>query len=139
MKMSAMTDQERQEFVANRKMAATTVDIETCYIAHIPMDVPHVTYCGNTAGWISIYELPEEKAKALEARIARERETELARERAMKERTRHKVVIVSRDGSIEHRINGTTVRTTPVPEGWNEADGREESLQVIAHDDELPF
>ena len=123
MKMSAMTNEERQEF---RKVAATTVDIERCDIVHIPMDVPHVTYSDNTAGWISIYELPEEKAKALEARLAREREAELAREPAMRERTRRKVIIVNRDGSVEHRINETTVRTTPEPEGWNEADGREE-------------
>lgn len=136
--MAAMTEQERQEFVAKRKAAATAVDIETCDIAHIEEDVPHVTYHGNSVGWISIYELPEGKAKALEARIAREREAELACWRAAKERTRYKVVFVNRDGSVEHRIDGTTVRTTPAPEGWNEADGRQESQTVMA-DDDLPF
>lgn len=136
--MAAMTEQERQEVVAERKAAAASVDIETCDIAHIEEDVPHVTYNGNSVGWISIYELPQAKAIALETRIAREREAELARWRAAKERTRYKVVIVNRDGSVEHRIDGTTVRTTPAPEGWNVADGRQESQTVIA-DNDLPF
>jgi hypothetical protein len=53
-------------------------------------------------------------------------------------RTRHKVVIVNRDDSVEHHIDGTTARMTPAPKGWNGADGRQESQTLIA-DDDLPF
>ena len=80
----------KEEFLANRKAAGRVIDVETCEIAQwcveildpygVEPDLPDEMHCvGRTTfvrsaesdGWVSVYDLPENKARALYGRIER--------------------------------------------------------------------
>ena len=81
----------KEEFLANRKAAAQVIDVETCKIdwwwANIldpygvypdcDRHVDRVTFVRSpeTEGWVSEDDLPEDKARALYARIERAKRT----------------------------------------------------------------
>ena len=80
----------KEEFLANRKAAGRVIDVETCEIAQwwvqimdpygVEPDLPDEMQCvGRTTfvrsaesdGWVSVYDLPENEARALYGRIER--------------------------------------------------------------------
>src|ERR1700680_3788141 len=91
--MPEMPEDELQRWLASREEAGRVIDIETCELDLCSVqtldpygvrDLPpemrqvgaiHFVRSPTSNGWISQYDLPVEKMKALHDRIARDRET----------------------------------------------------------------
>lgn len=89
--MTSREDIAREEFLAGRKAAGHLIDVETCDIAKISVDVadPYGIYGGPTecigrllfvasvvsGGWILTEDLPDDRYRALEVRIDRRAQT----------------------------------------------------------------
>jgi hypothetical protein len=82
----------RKEFLASRKAAGRVIDVETCKIGKLAVNVadPYGVYRGEvdacignllfvaslaSDGWVLAYDLPEDKRRALDARIDRANQT----------------------------------------------------------------